>query len=182
MINLFFKTGGGASHQHGWIAIGRTRKVDRDRAIVTLQSPDDRSDGVEGLWKNSTIAIGVITWLNRRHSSRGWSSKHPCHDRRPIVAQSWPDRGLILKQSQSNSPLIPGQSVATLKPRSMLTESHPRRWKSALMTRSITHNFKPNFLFKTNVFLFLKLNFWSIREGIRRISKKISSSSLSPCV
>ena len=44
------------SHQHGWIAIGRTRRVDRDRAIVTLQSPDDRSDGVEGFWKNSMIA------------------------------------------------------------------------------------------------------------------------------
>ena len=30
--------------------------MDRDRAIVTLQLPEARSDGVKGLWKNSTIA------------------------------------------------------------------------------------------------------------------------------
>ena len=76
--------------------------MDRDRAIVTLQSPDDRSDGMEGVWKNSTIAA---------RSSRDWgdyvveslpfkrmmiikaSMPRSMPDRGLIVARSWPDRG-----------------------------------------------------------------------------------------
>ena len=83
LINLiklcFALIGGGASHNRGWIAIGRTREVDRDLAIVTLQLPEARSDGVEGLWKNSTIAT---------RSSR--------------------DRGAIEPRSRSNQAAIEG--------------------------------------------------------------------------
>ena len=113
LINLFFYTGGGASHQHGWIAIVRMRKVDRDRAIVTLQSPEDRSDGVEGLWKNSTIAVqsnrdrGTIEprsgslhggiAANRagvdRRTTRTTIVARSWRDRGPIAARSWPDHG-----------------------------------------------------------------------------------------
>ena len=32
------RTFGGASHRHGWISIGRTRKVDRDHDIRTVQT------------------------------------------------------------------------------------------------------------------------------------------------
>ena len=32
------RTVGGASHQHGWISIGRTMKVDHDRDIRTAQT------------------------------------------------------------------------------------------------------------------------------------------------
>ena len=60
----------------------------------------------------------IMELLSRNHSHRirRRPTKLQDHDRLTIVARSWCDRGLFLKQSQSNSPLIPGQSVAKLKP------------------------------------------------------------------
>ena len=74
----------------------------RDRAIVTIQSPDVRSDGVEGLWKNSTIVVrssrnrGAIE--PRLGNLRGGIAPIRADDdrrttRTTIVARSRPDRG-----------------------------------------------------------------------------------------
>ena len=78
-----------------------------DRAIVTIQSSEVRSDGVEGLWKNSTIAvrssrdrgaieprsrldkagIGELTWWNRCHSSGRRSTNDHDHDHGSITVR-----------------------------------------------------------------------------------------------
>ena len=89
------------SHQNSWIAIGQTRRVDHDRAIVTLQSPDDRSDSEEGIWKNSKIVArssrdhGAIEPRSGSFSGR-IASRRPDDDRRltrtKIMARSRPDR------------------------------------------------------------------------------------------
>ena len=70
----------------------------RDRAIVTLQSPEDRSHVVEGLWKNSTIAA---------RPSRDWGDyvvESPPFEQTMIVEasmpRSGPDRGPIVASSR----------------------------------------------------------------------------------
>ena len=94
--------------------------MDRDRAIVTLQSPDDRSDGVEGFWKNSKIAArsnrdrGSIEPRSRRDrtaiAARSSRDRGVCMVESPPIEQksiderpgprSWPDRGAIVAQSR----------------------------------------------------------------------------------
>ena len=55
----------------------------RDRAIVTILSPEAQSDGVEGSWKNSTIAV-------RSNRDRGVIKPRSRRDRAAIVAlTSW---------------------------------------------------------------------------------------------
>ena len=80
-------------------------------------------------------------------------------DRGPIVARSWPyrggNRGYLEAKLKPNS----HQFVAELKPRSMPTESPPRRYQNASTIASITHDFKPNFLFKSMYFPSLFFNF-----------------------
>ena len=83
--------------------------MDRDLAIVTLQLPEARSDGVEGLWKNSTIATrssrdrGAIEPRSRGLGRGIGADSFPIDrpvidealtprstlDRDPIVARSW---------------------------------------------------------------------------------------------
>ena len=76
-----------------------------------------------------------------------------------IVARSQPDcgrnRGYLEAKLMPNS----HRFVAELKPQSMPTESPPRRHQTASTIAPITHDFKPDFLFKNNVFLPLFFNF-----------------------
>ena len=200
LINLiklcFFYIGGGASHQRGWIAIGRTREVDRDLAIVTLQLPEARSDGVEGLWKNSTIATrssrdrGAIEPRSRGLGRENWADSFPIDrpvieealtprstpDRDPIVARSWRKSRRKRGKSEAKLKLNTSRFVAELKPQPRPKESPPRRQQTASTIVSITHDFKPNFPFKTMYSLLLFFNFWSTREEIKRVSRKVLSS------
>ena len=108
-----------------WNAIGRLRthvEELHDRGLIEPRSRRDRA----------TI-VNPTTW-KRLHDLQTTSKVDRDQDQTTIVARSWPDRGLFLKRSQSNSPLIPGQSVAKLKPRSMPRESHPRRHQTASTT------------------------------------------------
>ena len=107
------------------------RSIGRCRRIV--EEPHDRSPIEPRSWRDRAAIMELLS-RNHSHRIRRRPTKLQDHDRLTIVARSWPDCGLFLKQSQSNSPLIPGQSVATLKPRSMPMESHPRRCKFALTT------------------------------------------------
>ena len=85
----------------------------RDHAIVTIQSPEVRSDGVKGLWKNSTITvrssrdhgtvepglgslrggIAAIQANGDRRTNRTTIVARSRRDRGPIAARLWPDRG-----------------------------------------------------------------------------------------
>ena len=166
-------------------------KIDRNRTAYLIDIGRltwFASDGAEMLWKNFAIepqsrrdraAIACLLPQNRLYPSRRWSTELQDHDRHTIVAWSWCDRG---KKLEAFWPWNPVKIGAELEPRPMPKESPPRRLKTAPTNASIAHDHRANSLFKTNVFLPFKLNFWSIREGIKRISRKIFSSSWSPCV
>ena len=156
------------------------------RLIPIVDSPETISDGADKAWKNPRLRYdrapieprsrrnraAIVAQSSRNHSSfvgnsslvdrqaidegtgpRSWP------DRGPIVARSWPDRGrncgdLEAKLKPWSSPIrrdieatIHAHEIALRKPQPTLT------------TRSITHDFRSNFLFKTNVFLPFKLNF-----------------------
>ena len=73
------KHGDCAVHNH--VDLNPTAQNDRGR---TLRSRSDRT------------AIGRLTWGNRCQSIRGRSTEGQDHDRGPIAARSWPDRGPIV--------------------------------------------------------------------------------------
>ena len=99
----------------------------RDRAIVTLQSPEDRSNGVEELWKNSTIAV---------RSSRDWGAymvESPPFEWRAIDERpgprSWRDRGPIvgLFEAEIKADLDEIEAMIVINGSSPL---HDRSWPS----------------------------------------------------
>ena len=119
---------------------------------------------------------------NLFHDLRSSFPEHLEHDQCSIVVdrdRSREDRGLLWSsfwgEIQANSARIWSHCAAQCKPL-------PRRLYSAPTTASIAHDFEPISLFKSMYFPSLFFNFWSIREGIKRISRKIFSSSWSPCV
>ena len=96
----------------------------RDRAIVTLHSHEDRSDDVEGLWKNSTITVRSsrdrATIAAR--SSRDWGAyvvESPPFEWRAIDERpgprSRPDRGAIVARSLPDRGPIVGLFEAEIK-------------------------------------------------------------------
>ena len=107
----------------------------RDRAIVTLQSLKDRSDGVEELWKNSTIAVrssrdraaieprlgsirGGITAIRvegNRRTTRTTIVARSWRDHGPIAARLWRNRGPIAARSRPDRGLIVGHFEAEIK-------------------------------------------------------------------
>ena len=171
-----------------WISIRRRRQIVEelhDRGPIEPRSRRDRA------------AIGGLTWGNRRQSI-GWRpTDGKDHDRGPIVARSWRDRcaivarswrdrGAIVARSWPKWWLVRANSKRNLRPiwelRVRPKEALSRPCKTAPTTASIAHDSGPISLLKSLYFLSLFFNFWSIREGIKRISRKIFSSSWSPCV
>ena len=76
----------------------------RDRAIVTIHSPEVQSDDGDKSWKNPTIvvrssrdraAIAQLSSRNRSHRIRRRPTELQDHDRRTIVVRSWPNLELI---------------------------------------------------------------------------------------
>ena len=144
--------------------IGRRRRIMeelRDCGAIEPRSRRDRAAIMEHL-----------AW-NHPHRIREWPIKLQDHDCGPIVARSWPDRDPIvasfLKQSQPKKPQIPELRRCQVKPL-------PWRCKSASTTRSTAHDFGPISLFKNSCTPSLFFNFWSTREEIKRVSRKVLSS------
>ena len=144
-----------------WISIWRRRPIVEelhDRGPIEPRSRRDRA------------AIGRLTWGNRCQSIKRRSTDGQDHDRGPIAVQSWPDRGRNDGYSKQN--LRPTWEF-WVRPKEALS----RPCKTAPMTASTAHDSGPISLFKSMYFPLLFLNFWSIRERIKRISRKILSSS-----
>ena len=130
----------------------------RDR---TLHSSEVPSDGLDDSWKNSTIeprsrrdraAIAHHSSWNHLHDHRkkvvGASIPRSTHDRGPIAARSWPDRGAIVVLFEVKLKLTHHQIGAELKPRPMPKESLRRPLKIAPMTASIDHDLRAKLPFK----------------------------------
>ena len=81
-----------------------------DRAIVAIRSPEAPSDGADKTWKNPRLqsqffpwgivssAIAVLSLGNHLQSIDRRSMKDQDHDRGPIAALSWRDRGPIVAE------------------------------------------------------------------------------------
>ena len=108
----------------------------------------------------------ILSW-----DRRGFVSNRSAGDRRrtstTIDARSRPDHGAIVAKiaaeivAKIEAKLKPNSRrfVAELKPRSMPTESLPRRHQTASTIASITYDFGPNSLFKSMYFPSLFFNF-----------------------
>ena len=142
--------------------------MDRDHAIVTLQLPEARSDGVEGLWKNSKIAVRS----NRDRGAiepRSWSiccginpqgpdvifvrmcseiDAQSMHDQATIVV----DRGRSRRKAWPRGNGIHGEIKANSWPISKRQrrpkESLPLPIKPPPRSPSIGHDLRGNFFFK----------------------------------
>ena len=170
----------------------RTGSVNRDRS--SNWSP---SDGLEASWKNSTIAVrsnrdrGAIK--PRSGSLRdAIASNRSENDQRltrtSIFARSWPDRGPIVARSwvflrQKSWPfrseieaklwLISSQSGSyVLAKWNCLHDA----WIPPPRPHQLPTIFGPISLFKSMYFPLLFFNFWSTREEIKRVSRKVLSS------
>ena len=107
--------------------------------------------------------------------------EHQYHDWRAIVARPRRDRGSFLSKIEANSPPNWSGIEATTYAKAN-SPSIPRSLQIAPTTASTAHDLRANFPFKNPCISSLFFNFWSIHEGIKRISRKISSSSWSPRV
>ena len=161
---------------HDLIIIGRFRSFVEelhDRGPIEPRSRRDRA------------ATGEFTWWNR-HQSSGRSTNDQDHDRGPIVTRSWPNRGPIVARSRLKCMIFEGEIEADLlwnwshdtRPRNRpLDTIKPPPRSPPLPTIS-----SPISPLKACISPLLFFNFWSIREGIKRILRNISSSSWSPRV
>ena len=119
------------------------------------------------------IGTAQPTWSDRTTSiniePRSWHT---------IAVRSRPDRPTIW----ANSPQIGADSSWDWSHDQRQLKPLPWPQQSAPTTASNGPNFRAKILFKIDVFSPLFLTFWLIREAIKRISRKISSSSWSPRV
>ena len=156
---------------HLTCAIGRQRSFleERcDRGAIEPRSHDDR------------IAIE-----RRLHSfSGGIASRRPDDDRRStkmkIMARSRRDRGPIAARSCRKSCLFRSK-IEARSPRNWSHNPCPRKrlhdaWKLPPRTRQLPMIIRPISLFKSMYFPSLFFNFWSTREEIKRVSRKVLSS------
>ena len=99
------RTVGGASHRHGWISIGRTRKVDCDRDIMTVQTHlilIGRQTEVQQQPRSWCDRIPIATrsgFLSYEIKATGLptdSEGNRLSIKLTIVARSWPDHGPIV--------------------------------------------------------------------------------------
>ena len=152
-------------------------------------------DGQDDSLKNSTIAVqsnrdhGAIeprSWIFRRGITTTISNGIHWRINIKINSQSWPDRGAIKARSWCDRGPFEARlwlnSWPIRKPWRRPKEPLPRTLQIASTTASIAHDLRANYPFKNLCISPLFLNFWSIREKIKQISRKISSSSWSPRV
>ena len=138
----------------GWLAVEPPH--DRgalDRGIAIVHPARASSNGVDDSWKNTTIAVrlnhdrGAIEsrWYIFHHGIDSTIFRGIKWFAITISSRSWLDRGFFLKKKLE---LTHHRFVAELKPRSMPTESPPRRHQTASTTASIAHDFWANSPFK----------------------------------
>ena len=132
---------------------------------------------------NRAAIVAPLAW-NRSDDSPTWSDGERLMTRITIDVRSWPDRGTIVARSWRDRGPFEAKIETNLpqirEPRHRPRESLPRPCKTASTIASNGLKIGPNFPFKNPCILPLFLNFWSIREEINRILRKISSSSWSP--
>ena len=150
-----------AAHWIRLIAIVHPTGASSDSAGNTWKNSRSRSDRAAIAARSSckhTSFVAQPSPIDRQAIDEGCRPRS-WPDRGPIVARSWPyrgrNRGYLEAKLKPNS----HRFVAELKPRSMPTESPPRRYQNASTIASITHDFKPNFLFKSMYFPSLFFNF-----------------------
>ena len=192
--DLLLTVDGWGSHDlHRMAAI--VRDLGDARGAITITSSP--SNGGESSWKNSTIAarsnrdcgaIGPRSWLLQggigatilpldRTAINWWPGSRSTHDRGAITVQSWPDCGVImfsLKQKlrwiyRKSGSHDTAQGNCFHNPAKQLPRSHQTASKLGLIL-PLKLVYSP----------FFSLNLWSIHEGIKQISRNISSSSWSP--
>ena len=149
-----------------------------DRGAIEPRSSRDRGAIETAILKRSLrIRFVAILW----HS---WECME--HDRRRSKPDCGGNRGQSWRKSWLSWELIRRLMRAELwwlwshdaAPR----DSLPRRRQPTSTTAFIALKIGPNSLFKSMYFPLLFFNFWLIREGIKRISRKILSSSWFPRV
>ena len=149
---------------------------DCDRTAERLRSRRDHGSIVTRSWPKST-AIMALSSRNHLHDHQTASSGES-------RSRSWPDRGLIVAQSRGDCGPIVGLFEAKFKPFYWGFEAtmplNGNRLHDSLISPPQPHQsatiFGPIFLFKSMYFPSLFFNFWSIREEIKRISRKVLSS------
>ena len=115
LLIYFFRTGGGTSHQHGWISIGRRRFLAILVHAMAQSRPSNHQRFNQTAWRASgrtprsrhdRAAIGELQWRNRLQTIGRRSTSDQDDDCGPIVARScqksWPFRSKI----QAYSPRI----------------------------------------------------------------------------
>ena len=130
-----------------------------DRRAIVVWSPSIVADR-----RIRSYIYGSSTIAARSLGNQSPIAGRSCSRSRPIQRQNW------------------GGFIARLKPCHRPKEPLPRPLQIAPTTAPISHDFWAKFLFKNWCISLLLFNFWSIHEGIKQISRKISSSSWSPRV
>ena len=157
-------------------------------AITICGSP---SDGAETSWKNFAIepwsrrdraAIAQISSRNRSDRIRRRPTDLQDHDRRTIVARSRRDRGAIVAKIGGFFIMKSGQNRRGIEAASSPSGTAPTTLANRLHGRSNDPGSSDQFPSLKACIPLLLMNFWSIREGIKQISRKIFISSWSPCV
>ena len=163
-----------------WISIRRQRIVveePHDRDPIEPQSSRDRG-AIEP--RSHSFRRGIVpqdqTGADRAPGSRS------THDRGPIAARSWCDRGQIWSRFEADGPLNPVKNHRGIEAMSSPSGTAPTTLANRLHDRSNDPRIRANFFFKTGVFSLLCSQLLIDSEGIKRISRKISSSSWSPHV
>ena len=153
---------------------GRTPRSRLNRTAIAVRSSRDRTPFCVESERQVSHMIGRE------------SSQHPGRDWCSIEALLWRDRGWSRRKTWRDCgglwKLNWSETIAKFKPRFRTKESPPLPLQHVSTTAPIAHDFGPISLFKNSCTPSLFFNFWSIREGIKRISRKISSSSWSPRV
>ena len=183
------RSGRSSSNRRAWDASGgcdysQSRSADRHRTVQRRRGRTSRSSrdrgAIEPWSRRNRAAIARILPRNRSHSSWRWSMELQEHDRRPIKARSGGNRGQSWRKSWPFWRLIWSPIRADFSWNwshdAAPKDSFPRRLQTKPTTASIGHVFGPNFLFKTMYFPSLFFNFWSTREEIKRVSRKVLSS------
>ena len=163
---------------HGFIGrafIGRSRSfaisaIEEHRVDTSWWFDLHRTGDASG-WRGAILS----KWWRSDDSNWSWTTI-VAHDRGSIVVRSLCDHGPIAPRSWLIQPrrcqVKGAMTLPSEGPRSPCDRGH----QTHPTTASNGPNFRAQILFKTNVFSPFFFNFWSIREELKWISRKVLSS------